>query len=91
MSGISTFGERNLNVNQMNQEVKKGIAPKSIDRVDQAYQSRPGDSFAHVHFNNKDKSALRDDGTWKHGEKKLTIEEKEWLKKWNWSLPKDQQ
>lgn len=79
------YGQRNLNVNQMNQDIKKGLAPKTIDRVDQAHQSRPGDAYAHVHF--KDGSALRDDRSWKHGAKTLTIAEKEWLNKWGWPLP----
>ena len=79
------YGQRNLNVNQMNQEIKKGTAPKSIIRIDQAYQSRPGDEYAHVHF--VDGAALRDDGTWKHNPRTLTNAEKDWLRKWGWTLP----
>lgn len=41
----------------------------------------------HVHF--KDKSALNNDGTWKHGKRDLTNKEKEWLRNHNWELPKD--
>ncbi|CAF1306295.1 unnamed protein product [Adineta ricciae] len=89
MADFEVFGNRNLNVNQMNQEISRGIAPKTIDRVDQAYQSRPGDSSAHVHFEGG-KHALRDDGTWKHGGRKLSRAEKQWLQNWNWPLPNDQ-
>lgn len=85
MDTFSAYGTRNLNVNQMNQDIKTGAAPSSIKRVDQAYQGRPGDESAHVHFD--DGSALKDDGTWKHGGKQLSRKEKEWLTKWGWTLP----
>ncbi|CAF0817253.1 unnamed protein product [Adineta steineri] len=74
----------NSNVNQMQQEVKKGQAPDTVSRVDQA-SLHPGDRYAHVHF--KDGAALRDDGTWKHGGRNLSREEKKWLDKWGWTHP----
>ena len=39
-----------------------------------------------VHF--KDGSALNKDGTWKHGNRKLTNDEKAWLQKHGWKLPR---
>ncbi|CAF3671521.1 unnamed protein product [Rotaria sp. Silwood1] len=68
----------------MQQEVNKGQAPRTVRRVDQA-SLNIGDSRAHVHFT--DGSALKDDGTWKHGGRKLSREEKQWLQKHGWKIP----
>ena len=78
---IQVFGDRNLNFNQMNQETNKKIAPETIVRIDQAHQSRPGDSGGY---------ALKDNETWRHGGRKLSRAEKNWLERWNWPLPNDQ-
>ena len=74
----------NLSVNQMNQEVIRGQAPSSIDRVDQA-SLNIGDNRAHVHFT--DGNALKDNGTWKHRGRTLSREEKAWLEGHGWKLP----
>ncbi|CAF1031082.1 unnamed protein product [Rotaria sp. Silwood1] len=74
----------NPSVNKMQQEVNKGQAPRTVRRVDQA-SLNIGDSRAHVHFT--DGSALKDDGTWKHGGRKLSREEKQWLQKHGWKIP----
>jgi RHS repeat-associated protein len=67
----------------MQRQVEKGQAPKSVDRVDPAdFQSKAD----HVHF--KDDSTLYNDGTWKHGGRVLTNVEKAWLEKNGWSLPR---
>ena len=71
-------------VNAMQQEVRKGQAPSTVDRVDQA-SLNIGDNHAHVHFT--DKNALKDNGTWKHGERTLSREERKWLEKHGWKLP----
>jgi hypothetical protein len=76
----------NSSVNRMQQEVQKNQAPRSVRRVDQA-SLNIGDNHAHVHFT--DGSALKDDGTWKHGKRKLTREEKKWLEKHGWKLPQE--
>ncbi|CAF4685844.1 unnamed protein product [Rotaria socialis] len=75
----------NDNVNQMNQEIFKKQAPSTIKRVDQAKLNDPLDNVAHVHFT--DGAALRDDGTWKHGNRALSLQEKNWLTAWEWTLP----
>ena len=72
--------------NQMDQERRRGQAPKTVLRVDDA-SLNIGDSQDHVHFT--DGSALKRDGTWKHGNKKLTREEKAWLLKHSLTLPKE--
>ena len=59
----------NSSVNRMQQEVNKGQAPRTVRRVDQA-SLNIGDNHAHVHFT--DGNALKDNGTWKHGERKLS-------------------
>ena len=74
----------NSSVNRMQQEVNKGQAPRTIKRVDQA-SLNIGDNHAHVHFT--DGNALKDDGTWKHGGRTLSREEKAWLEKHGWKLP----
>lgn len=76
--------EKSSSPTRMQQEVDKGQAPKTIERVDKGLVSHEQD---HVHFG--DKSALNKDGTWKHGKKILTNQEKDWLKKHNWQIPND--
>jgi len=73
---------------KMQQEVKKGKAPKSVDRVDKGKGPYEKD---HVHFrgNKNTESALNKDGTWKHGSKTLTNEEKDWLLKNGWKIPQE--
>jgi hypothetical protein len=68
--------------NQMNQQVMRGQAPKSVDRVD---SPRFPNEKPHVEF--KDGNALNNDGTWKHGGRALTNAEKEWIQKNGWKLP----
>jgi len=73
--------------NQMEQEILRGQAPKSITRIDteEKQEGRTMDGL-HVHFS--DGSALGADGTWKHGGKTLTRSEKMWLIEHGWKLPK---
>ena len=68
----------------MNKEVKTGQAPPEVKRVDKGKVKNEQD---HVHFNDKNKSALNRDGTWKHGLTKLKNATKEWLEKHGWTLP----
>jgi len=75
--------KKKTSTNQMDRQVKKGQAPKSVDRVD---SPRIPHEKPHVEF--KDGNALNDDGTWKDGGRQLTNEEKEWLQSNGWSLPK---
>jgi RHS repeat-associated protein len=72
-------------VNQMNKEVKAGKAPSEVKRVDAGKVKGEQD---HVHFNDKNKSALNRNGTWKHGAAKLTRKTLEWLGGHGWTLPK---
>jgi hypothetical protein len=71
-------------INQLNTLVKKGKVPKSIRRFDQK-ELTPHTRVEHVHF--KDGSALRKDGVWRHGGKKLTNEEIKFLKHHGWKIP----
>ena len=65
--------------NQLQRDIEKGKAPKSIDR----YDVGKGDyEKPHVHF--KDGNTLNQDGTWKHGGRDLTNKEKEFLKRYGW-------
>ena len=73
--------------NQMNQQVKKGKAPKSVDRVDTANTNVKGEQD-HIHF--KDGNALNKDGSWKEGTgRSLSNAEKQWITDNNWTLPTD--
>ena len=69
-------------VNQMNEEIKKGKAPKGVDRID-----RPkieGEQI-HAHFNKG--SAINIDGSLKHGTgKELTQAITKWLRKNGWKI-----
>jgi hypothetical protein len=66
----------------MDKMIKRGKAPRSIIRPDVAktFGEQP-----HIHFS--DGSALNMDGTWKHGGRALTNEEKEFLREWGWNIP----
>jgi hypothetical protein len=67
----------------MQKQVERDQAPRSVDRVDKARFPHEKDQ---VHF--EDGSALNYDGTWKHGGRPLTNTEKEWLQENGWTVPK---
>jgi hypothetical protein len=88
-TGDSSAGEGNAvkpkSSNQMQKEVERGQAPKTIERVDKGVD-RPGlKEKPHIHLD--DGSALNNDGTWKHGGRALTEAEKQWISKSGWKLP----
>lgn len=66
----------------LQKQVEKGQAPKSVDRVDKGRGPFEKD---HIEF--KDGRALNQDGTWKHGEGGLTNEESDWVTKNGWNPP----
>lgn len=71
----------------MNQQVRKGQAPKSIDRVDKGNPRIPGNKD-HVHF--KDGTALNYDGSISHegnGVPQMTRSIRFWLIRNGWKLP----
>lgn len=72
-------------VNKMNKEIRTGQAPGEVKRADKGKVKGEQD---HVHFNDKNKSALNEDGTWKHGGAVLKQKTLEWLEKFGWVLPK---
>ena len=74
----------------MQKQVERGQAPKSVLRVDSANPSQY-DRFDHVHFKNDGKGnhALYNNGEWKHGGRPLTNAEKEWLIANEWKLPEE--
>jgi len=67
----------------LQKQVQQGKAPKSVERVDKGRGDYEKD---HVHF--EDGSALNIDGSWKHGGRKVTRQEAEWLLKNGWKIPK---
>jgi hypothetical protein len=69
--------------NQLNQQVQRGQAPNSVDRVDS-----PRFPYEKPHIEFKDGNALNNDGTWKHGGRVLTNAEKDWITQNGWNLPK---
>jgi hypothetical protein len=85
---VAAISGKPTSPNQMNNQVRNGRAPSSVDRVDLGNPSDPGDEDPHIHFK-KEKQALKQDGTWKEGTgRQLTKAEAEWVKKNNWNLPK---
>jgi hypothetical protein len=72
--------EKKASPNQMQQQVARGQAPKSVDRVDRGDPNQFEKD--HVHF--IDGSAINDDGTWKHGGRELSNGEKIWLSENGW-------
>ncbi len=79
----SSSSTKRTSQNQMQKQVEKGQAPKSVDRVDKGVGPNEQD---HIHFD--DGSALNDDGTWKHGGRPLTNSEKNWVTDNGWNPPK---
>jgi len=73
-----------VNINRLNTLVRKGKAPKSIRRFDQN-KSVSHTLVEHVHF--EDGSALRKDGIWRHGSRRLTNQEIKFLKNYGWEIP----
>ncbi|XVO23238.1 MAG: RHS repeat-associated core domain-containing protein [Betaproteobacteria bacterium] len=71
--------------NQLNAEIYRGQAPDGIKRVD---DPRTYGEQKQVHFDDKKRSALNIDGTWKHGGMTLSNAQREWLVKHGWKLPK---
>jgi filamentous hemagglutinin len=75
--------------NQIQKDVEKGNAPKSVERVDKG-NADMGEQD-HIHFRDGDNNvALNKDGTWKHKPNdsfKLSNKDKEWIKKNGWTLP----
>ena len=68
----------------MEQEVRRGQAPRSVKRVDPRHVAgRPGEQ-PHVHF--RDGTARNQDGSMRHGDHRLTNEEKRWLQRHGWKV-----
>ncbi|MBF0548730.1 MAG: RHS repeat-associated core domain-containing protein, partial [Candidatus Riflebacteria bacterium] len=70
-----------LSINQAKRAIERGQAPRSMDRADSG--KIPGEQD-HIHFN--DGSAINIDGSWKHGSRNLTNEEKKFLKKFGFNV-----
>jgi RHS repeat-associated protein len=68
--------------NQMNQEVKRGQAPKDVKRVDGPHTDDGGQGQNHVHLT--DGSAQNQDGTAHHGTPSPSNAVKDWLKSHGW-------
>ena len=69
-------------VNQMNQLIKKGKAPKGLKRID---APKVKGEQIHAHLNKG--SAINIDGTLKHGNgQELTVSIAEWLRSFGWKL-----
>ncbi|NJC66514.1 hypothetical protein HC028_18675, partial [Planosporangium flavigriseum] len=74
----------------MQREIERGIAPRTVKRAD---SPKVPHEKPHVHLRNsasdkKSSHALNQDGTWKHGGRKLTNAEKKWFKKHGWTAPR---
>ena len=80
----STPDTKKASAGKIQQDVNKGRAPMSVDRVDPPHESG---GKPHVHFN--DKSAINYDGSSRHGSHKITREEKKFFNKYGWSFKKE--
>ena len=85
MDIAESSGKITKSTNQMHQDVNKGKAPKSVERVDKGNTAMKGEQD-HVHF--KDGNALNRNGTWKEGAgRTLTRSEQQWLQLGGFTLP----
>jgi len=75
-------GKKPSSPSQLNGDIDKGKAPKTVARAD---SPRIPYEKPHVHFTSGD--ALNSDGTWKHGGRPLSNTEKSWLTGHGWTLP----
>lgn len=79
---ISVCVHNSCSINQMNEQINKGQAPKGIKRIDQGLVK--GEQ-THAHLEKG--SAINIDGTLKHGDgKEMTVAIKKWLKGNGWKL-----
>jgi hypothetical protein len=77
---------RGPSANQMNSEIQRGQAPRTVERVD---TGKITGEQTHVHFD--DGSALNFDGTWKHGPDRggthtISNAERDWLRRHGWPI-----
>ena len=73
---------------KMQNQVKKGQAPKGVKRVDPADSNIPG-SQPHIHFG-ENEAALNQDGTWHDAGKphpKINNKQSDWIIDNGWNLP----
>ena len=77
----NSSGAKEKTINQLKQDVSRGKAPKGITDF---HTGKIKGEQPHVHF--KDGSALNKDGTWKHGQGKLTNEQIQYLKQNGWNI-----
>lgn len=68
--------------NQIKQAIKKGQAPKGIERLDNVTIK-----INSLIFISKIMNQLNKDGAWKDGNEKLTNDQKEWLKSIGCKIP----
>jgi hypothetical protein len=85
-SGSSGAPREPTSANQMRQQVLRGNAPRSVDRVD-ADRKLPSGQYEEPHVHFKDGSALYRTGVWRHGSHELTNAEIKWLTSNGWRLP----
>lgn len=76
----------NTALNQVNRSIRRGKVNAYISRID---SSKVFGEQIHVHFTDKDQSALNIDGTWKHKGCLIPMEVKIVLSSWGFLLPRD--
>jgi len=87
LSKLEVSKNTNISINQANKLIKKGKAPKTIDRIDKAKIIYEKD---HIHF--KEDFSINRDGSFKHKPnkiRKLTNKEKSFLKQINFTIPEE--
>lgn len=78
-----TSGASTPSLNQIQQAVQRGQAPRGVVRVDKG--GGVTGEIPHAHFSNG--AALNIDGTWKHGFATLTRDQTSWLVANGWRVP----
>jgi hypothetical protein len=76
-SGAGKF----LSPNQMNKAIQRGQAPDGIRRID--IGKVKGEQ---MHATFASGAALNRDGTWKHGQERLTAAQRKWLLQNGWTI-----
>jgi len=70
-----------LSPNQMNKAIQRGQAPPGLERID---IGKVKGEQTHATFGSG--AALNKDGTWKHGQERLTNAQKHWLRSNGWTI-----
>jgi RHS repeat-associated protein len=85
--GLMSCPDKDALARQARNIVRRGRGPKEIDRIDPPNTSVPGSQW-HAQRKGMGGPALNQDGTFRHGDPKFSMDTTKFLKKYGWEDPK---